>query len=79
MICPVCIWTIEQTAKAEEPPPAGSTARQKWFAFIHPWYSVGSLWILARRLGSTSASTSLEGKAFVDPSAPTPMDSRTEP
>jgi len=29
MTCPVGICTIEETANAEEPPPAGSTAQQK--------------------------------------------------
>ena len=75
-ICPAGGCIIEQTPKADEPPPEGSTESTKWrvlFRLSADMMSTGT----ATRSRPRKASTSLEGKALVLLSAPTPIDSRS--
>lgn len=73
MTSPPVYCSIEQTANAEEPPPAGSTARMKWLSRCECVTRKLSSW-MSRRGRSRKASTSIEGKAFCDPSAAMPAD-----
>jgi len=75
MICPVGICTIELTANADEPPPAGSTASTKCRVLYRERDPMMSMGILARGR-VRKRSTSVEGKALLLPSALMPMLSR---
>ena len=64
------------TAKAEPPPPEGSTAITKWRVFQRESSSMMSTYT-AVRLRLRKASTSADGKARCEPSEAMPMDSRS--
>ena len=72
MIWPVESWQIDETAKADAPPPEGSTATMKWCVLLpEPMMSTG----MRARVRLRNASTSDDGNARTDPSALTPIDS----
>ena len=78
MMVPLASCTSETTAKAEAPPPEGSTATITWLTLERRERAASVMSIeMDMRWRLKSFSMSVDGKARCEPSAPMPIDSRS--